>query len=143
MTPEAQTNSQPPMQRRSVKHERGGLKAIIFLVIWIALISGGIYAAKLYAEQIKHDITEDVHTQTEAQIAAIHEDYTKQINELETEIKAEMTELQEQVQTFNELLTFANDNVKDETDNSNQLYSQLEEVKKQLQQLEKNLEVLK
>jgi esterase/lipase len=132
-----------PIKKRKQNKERGILRAVLFLVLWLLLISGGIYGTMLYLEQIKLDITRDIQQQTEQQLTLIHEDYTKQITALDTELKAEITQLQEQVQTFNELLTFANDSAKDETDNSNQLYTQLEEVKKQLKQLEKNLDVLK
>ncbi len=140
MNPELQPEA--PLQRRN-KKERGTMKALIFLFIWLLLISGGIYGGKVYMENVKQEITTDVQRQTQAELTKVQAHYAEQIQQLETELKAELDKLQSQVQTFNELLTFANDSAKDETDNSNQLYTQLEAVKKQLNQLEENLEVLK
>ncbi|MNV83236.1 hypothetical protein D3C71_1770230 [compost metagenome] len=77
--------------------------------------------------------------QSRQQLTVLQTDYEARIAALSEEVK----ELQNTVQTFNELLTFTKDNASNKTDNSNKLYTQLNEVKKQLDALKKEMDLLK
>lgn len=84
-------------------------------------------------------MVQEMKTYTNEQLSVIKQDYQKQM----AEIAAEITAIQKQVGTFNELLTFTKDNAGSTSDNSNQLYTELREVKKQLDTLQKKMDLLK
>ncbi|MCM3783274.1 hypothetical protein M3231_09835 [Neobacillus mesonae] len=111
----------------------------LFLVLWIIIIVIGVAAAYLYSNHLKEQMVLEVKTYTDQQLTVVKQGYQAQLDEIAGEIAA----LQEQVQTFNELLTFTKDNAGDTTDNSNQLYTELSEVKKQLDTLQKKMDLLK
>ncbi|MFC4598648.1 hypothetical protein [Cohnella hongkongensis] len=126
----------PPRRKR-----RGA--ALFFVILWLALIAGGVYGTKWYSDRIQRQVSIDLERQTAGQIAAMQQDYETRIAKLETDFQEQMTQLESKVDTLNELLTFAKDNADTKTDNSNKLYTQLAEVKKQLNELKKSLDVLK
>lgn len=135
------STTEPPFEPRHRKRSRGAL--LFFTVLWIVLISAGVYGAKTYSDHIQQQVTIKLEQQTNAQLTRIEQDYTERIGKLEQDVAAQFTALEDQLQVLNELLTFAKDNADNNTDNSNKLYSQLAEVKKQLNALKKNLDVLK
>jgi DNA replication protein DnaC len=116
---------------------------VIFVCVWIVLIASGLTGAKLYSDHVQQQIAADVERQTASQIAVMQKQYEDRIAKLETDYKAELSQLDSKVEALNELLTFSKDNADVKTDNSNKLYSQLNEVKKKLNELQKNLDVLK
>ncbi|RED76746.1 hypothetical protein [Cohnella phaseoli] len=129
-------------KERSSKRKHKGA-AFFFVILWIALIAGGVYGTKWYSDRIQQQVSAKLEHQTAAQIATMQQDYEGRIAKLETGFQEQMKQLESQVQTLNELLTFAKDNADTKTDNSNKLYTQLAEVKKQLNELKKSLDVLK
>ncbi|PRX67889.1 hypothetical protein B0G52_114108 [Cohnella sp. SGD-V74] len=129
-------------RERSSRRRRKGA-AFFFVLLWLALIAGGVYGTKWYSDRIQQQVSANLERQTAAQIAAMQQDYESRIAELKTDFQEQMAQLDGQVQTLNELLTFAKDNADTKTDNSNKLYTQLAEVKKQLNELKKSLDVLK
>lgn len=130
-------------QASSSRKKRSTTALIVFSAIWLILIGGGIFGAKLYTDHMRTSITTDIERQTSGQIAAMQQSYDNRLSQLEESYKGDITELQSKVDALNELLNFTKDNADDKTDNSNKLYSQLNEVKKQLAELKKNLDVLK
>lgn len=137
-----ETNS-PRSQAPPARKKKSPLALILFICIWLILISAGIYGAKWYTERIQHNITVDLEQQTAAQISSMQQAYEARISQLETNYIGEIAELKSKVDALNELLTFTKDNADSKTDNSNKLYTQLNEVKKQLNELKKSLDVLK
>lgn len=127
----------------NTRKKRSKSAFIVFISVWVLLIAGGLYFAKVYTEQIQRDITADVERQTAAQISEMQKAYDGRIAEMETTYQGEITQLKSKVDALNELLTFTKDNADTKTDNSNKLYTQLNEVKKQLDELKKSLDVLK
>lgn len=117
--------------------------AIVFIVIWLLLVAGGMAAAVWYAGELRARITDDIDRQTAAQIAAVQQEVEMRMDELKQSFNAELDAVAAKVDALNELLTFAKDNVTADTDNSNLLYTQIREVKEQLEQLQKQLDVLK
>ncbi|MBH5318991.1 hypothetical protein I6N90_14390 [Paenibacillus sp. GSMTC-2017] len=130
-------------QTTGTRKKKGSTAFLVFLGIWIILIGGGIFGAKLYTDQMQKEITADIEKQTAAQVAALQKAYEERLGQLETSYKADITDLKGKVDALNELLTFTKDNADNKTDNSNKLYTQLNEVKKQLNELKKSLDVLK
>lgn len=127
----------------NTRKKRSKSAVIVFLAVWVLLIVGGLYGAKVYTDQMQRDITADIERQTAAQITEMQKAYDGRIAEMETAYQGEIAQLKEKVDSLNQLLTFAKDNADTKTDNSNQLYTQLNEVKKQLDELKKSLDVLK
>lgn len=135
--------AQTSRQRPSARNKRGLVALIVFAGIWLLLIGGGVYGAKLHSEQLQQRITADIERQTSAQIADMQQTYNARIEALESGYAADLAALNDKVEALNELLTFTRDNADDRTDNSNRLYTQLNEVKQQLNELKKSLDVLK
>ncbi|MNH90493.1 hypothetical protein D3C73_430340 [compost metagenome] len=118
-------------------------KTYLFLFMsWVLLITGGIYGAKLYTENLQQQIANDIASQTQVQLKVIQDDYSKQVTELKDKVSSDMIKLQSKVDSLNQLLAFTKDSANSKTDNSNLLYTQLAEVKLKLEELQKNLEVL-
>ncbi|WP_281885414.1 hypothetical protein [Paenibacillus sp. YYML68] len=115
---------------------------VLLVLVWSLLVGGGIYGAKLYSDQLQQQLKADIAAQTELQLAAIQEDYQKQITELRASIQDDMKQLQSKIDSVNELLAFTKDSASSKTDNSNQLYTQLAEVTKKLEELKKQLDAL-
>ena len=130
-------------QAVNTRKKRSKTAFIAFIGIWLLLIGGGVYGAKVYTEQMQLEITADIERQTASQIAEMQKVYDDRIAVMEKSYQTEISLLKEKVDALNELLTFAKDNADDKTDNSNKLYTQLNEVKKQLDELKKSLDVLK
>ncbi|PQP82487.1 hypothetical protein C0Q44_13690 [Paenibacillus sp. PCH8] len=133
--------SAPPsdiLHTRSAKGKAGS-SIRLFLVMWIVLIALGLVGTYYYSNHLQQQMINQLQAHNQQQIAALKTDYEKQL----TTISKEVAELQGQVQSFNELLTFTKDNASDKTDNSNKLYTQLSEVKKQLETLQKKMDLLK
>ncbi|MBR2566380.1 MAG: hypothetical protein IKE29_17425 [Paenibacillus sp.] len=110
-----------------------------FMVMWILLIALGVVGTYYYSNHLQQQMINQLQAHTQHQIDTLKNDYEKQL----TTISSEVAALQEQVQSFNELLTFTKDNASNKTDNSNKLYTQLSEVKKQLDALQKKMDLLK
>ena len=109
------------------------------MVMWILLITLGVVGTYYYSNHLQQQMINQLQAHTQHQIDTLKNDYEKQL----TTISSEVAALQEQVQSFNELLTFTKDNASNKTDNSNKLYTQLSEVKKQLDALQKKMDLLK
>ncbi|WP_310549737.1 hypothetical protein [Paenibacillus glufosinatiresistens] len=118
---------------------RNGSSVKWFLLFWVLVIAAGSYGTYRYTHQLKSQVLEQLTVQSQQQLAAVQADYDRKLSAL----TAEIGELQTQVQTFNELLTFTKDNANAKTDNSNKLYTQLAEVRKQLDALKKEMDLLK
>lgn len=134
----------PSVQSSDIHHTRSakgkaGSSVKLFLVMWIVLIALGVLGTYYYSNHLQQQMINQLQTHNQQQIAALKADYEKQL----TTISKEVADLQGQVQSFNELLTFTKDNANDKTDNSNKLYTQLSEVKKQLETLQKKMDLLK
>ncbi|WEK53507.1 MAG: hypothetical protein P0Y55_13070 [Candidatus Cohnella colombiensis] len=129
---------------REQRPKRRNTGAILFFALfWFILIAGGVYAAKLYSDNIQDKLSSRLENQTASQIALIQQDYTSRLTALENDYTTQLAEMGSKIEALNELLTFAKDNTDTKTDNSNKLYTQLAEVKKQLNELKKSLDVLK
>ncbi|QOS77877.1 uroporphyrinogen-III C-methyltransferase [Paenibacillus sp. JNUCC31] len=133
--------SAPPSDIHHTRSAKGkaGSSVKLFLVMWIVLIALGVLGAYYYSNHLQQQMITQLQTHNQQQIATLKADYEKQL----TTISQEISDLQGQVQSFNELLTFTKDNANDKTDNSNKLYTQLSEVKKQLETLQKKMDLLK
>ncbi|MGF9698153.1 hypothetical protein [Paenibacillus sp. MABNR03] len=134
----------PSAQPSDIHHTRSakgkaGSSVKLFLVMWIVLIALGVVGTYYYSNHLQKQMISQIQAHNQQQIAALKADYEKQL----TTISKEVADLQGQVQSFNELLTFTKDNASDKTDNSNKLYTQLSEVKKQLETLQKKMDLLK
>ncbi|WP_141335181.1 hypothetical protein [Paenibacillus sp. tmac-D7] len=114
----------------------------ILIVSWIILVGLGIWGAKAYTDYLQLQIKTDIAAQIENQLAAVQEDYQKQIGDLKQSMSADMTQLQSKIDSVNELLSFTKDSASSKTDNSNQLYTQLADVTKKLDDLKKQLDAL-
>ncbi|KQY83895.1 hypothetical protein ASD24_08815 [Paenibacillus sp. Root52] len=123
---------------RSTK-SKAGSSIKLFLVMWIVLIALGVIGTYYYSNHLQRQMIDQLQTHNQQQINALKSEYEKQL----TTISKEVSDLQGQVQSFNELLNFTKDNANDKTDNSNKLYTQLSEVKKQLETLQKKMDLLK
>lgn len=126
----------PPRKKR-----RGAF--LVFAILWLVLIAGGVTGAKWYSDRIQQQVSSDLERQTASQIASMQQDYDIRMTKLESDYKEQLAQMGSKIEALNELLTFAKDNADTKTDNSNKLYSQLAEVKKQLAELKKSLDVLK
>lgn len=111
----------------------------VFLAVWVLLIGAGIAATILYSNHMKQTMLEELDAKWQTQISQVQSNYDAQLKTINTEV----ADLQNKVESFNELLTFTKDNASSKTDNSNQLYTQLNEVKKQLSDLQKKMDLLK
>lgn len=133
--------SAPPSDIHHTRSAKGkaGSSIKLFLVVWIVLIALGVLGTYYYSNHLQQQMINQLQAHNQQQIAALKTDYEKQL----TTISKEVADLQSQVQSFNELLTFTKDNATDKTDNSNKLYTQLSEVKKQLETLQKKMDLLK
>ncbi|WP_336779383.1 hypothetical protein [Paenibacillus illinoisensis] len=134
----------PSTQPSDIHHTRSakgkaGSSVKLFLVMWIVLIALGVLGTYYYSNHLQKQMLSQIQAHNQQQIAALKADYENQL----TTISKEVADLQGQVQSFNELLTFTKDNASDKTDNSNKLYTQLSEVKKQLETLQKKMDLLK
>jgi len=116
---------------------------LFFFTSWILLIATGVLGTMLYTDYLKQQLSAELASQTEQQLQLMQAKYQEQLEQLKTEVAADLGALQTKVDTFNELLAFTRDSANNRTDNSNQLYTQLQEVKKKLEELQKNLDVLK
>lgn len=128
---------------QKTRKKRGNRTFLIFIGVWLVLISSGLFGAKWYTDRIQQKIGADIEQQTANQISAMHQTYEGRMQQLEAKYLADLAELKTKVDSLNELLTFTKDNADSKTDNSNKLYTQLNEVKKQLDELKKSLDVLK
>lgn len=125
-----------PTRQATSKNKRS---VRMFLIVWVFIITIGVSAAYFYSNHLKQQMVMEMKTYTNEQLIAVKQEYQIQIED----IAAEITAIQEQVKTFNELLTFTKDNAGNTSDNSNQLYTELREVKKQLDTLQKKMDLLK
>ncbi|AIQ73305.1 MULTISPECIES: hypothetical protein [Paenibacillus] len=135
MQPLAETS---PVRSRSTT-ARNGPSVKWFLLFWIMMIGLGVYAVYSYTNHLKQQVLTELSTQSQQQLTVLKTDYEAKIAVLSEEVK----ELQNTVQSFNELLTFTKDNASAKTDNSNKLYTQLSEVSKQLEALKKEMDLIK
>lgn len=135
MQPLAETT--PVHSRRTAA--RNGSSVKWFLLFWVMMIGLGVYAVYSYTNHLKLQVLNDLSAQSQQQLNILKTDYESSIAILTEEVK----ELQNTVQSFNELLTFTKDNASAKTDNSNKLYTQLNEVNKQLAALKKEMDLLK
>jgi len=103
---------------------------LFFFTSWILLIATGVLGTMLYTDYLKQQLSAELASQTEQQLQLMQAKYQEQLEQLKTEVAADLGALQTKVDTFNELLAFTRDSANNRTDNSNQLYTQLQEVKK-------------
>ncbi len=136
---ETDTSAIPPRRAKSRKR----WIILLTIVLWLALIGGGLYGGHTYMMQLREQWTAEINAQTATQLDAVQEQYETQISELRQDLTEQIEQVDQQVNALNELLAFAKDSTDTDTDTSNQLYTQLDELKKQLEQLEQNLDVLK
>lgn len=129
--------------RQSSPRKRNPAMAVVFVLLWLVLIAGGVTGAKLYSDRIQNDVAANLEAQTASQISQMQRDYDARMTKLEEDYKAQLALMEGKIQSLNELLEFTKDNADTKTDNSNKLYSQLADVKKQLTELKKSLDVLK
>lgn len=127
----------PARSRRSATER--GFSVKWFLFFWLLVIGLGAYGAHYYINSLKEQVIVQLSDQSRQQLAAVQQNYENRLEAL----SAEVNQLESQVQSFNELLTFTKDNANEKTDNSNKLYTQLGEVRKQLDELKKELDLLK
>ncbi|WP_284641310.1 hypothetical protein [Paenibacillus silviterrae] len=133
----------PQAVARAAKPKNVKPRTYMFLFMaWTLLIALGVLGAKLYTDHLKEQLAKELASQTEAQLAAAHADYEKQISALKDSITSDMANMQSKIDSINELLAFTKDSANSKTDNSNQLYTQLADVKKKLDELKKNLDAL-
>ncbi|MDQ1910141.1 hypothetical protein RAC89_06470 [Paenibacillus sp. GD4] len=133
----------PQAVARAAKPKNVKPRTYMFLFMaWTLLIALGVLGAKLYTDHLKEQLAKELAIQTEAQLAAAHADYEKQISALKDSITSDMANMQSKIDSINELLAFTKDSANSKTDNSNQLYTQLADVKKKLDELKKNLDAL-
>ncbi|NDI35857.1 hypothetical protein [Chengkuizengella sediminis] len=116
---------------------------IAFIMFWSLLISGGVFGSKMYIEHLKQQIVTDLSNQMKDQLSNVQTDVEGQINDMESNILIDIESLQEQINSFNELLNFTKDSTNDQTDNSNQLYSQLLQLGDRLNELQQELDLIK
>ena len=135
MQPLAETS--PVHSRRAAV--RSGPSVKWFLLFWIVMIGIGVYAVYSYTNHLKQQVLSELSNQSQQQLTVLKTDYESKIAVLTEEVK----ELQNTVQSFNELLTFTKDNASAKTDNSNKLYTQLSELSKQLESLKKEMDLIK
>lgn len=133
-----------PLAEKSQVHSRrstarSGPSVKWFLLCWILIIGLGVYAVYSYTNHLKQQVLSELSLQSQQQLTVLKSDYEARIAVLSSEVK----ELQNTVQSFNELLTFTKDNASAKTDNSNKLYTQLSEVRKQLDALKKEMDLIK
>lgn len=140
-TPPVPGASQPYVRTNKSKSVKPRTYFFLFM-IWTLLVAFGILGAKLYTDQLKEQIAQDIARQTEAQLLAANEDYQKQIAQLKETLTADMAKMQTKIDSINELLAFTKDSANSKTDNSNQLYTQLTDIRKKLDELKKNLDAL-
>ncbi|MCR8633373.1 hypothetical protein [Paenibacillus radicis (ex Xue et al. 2023)] len=143
-TPIEPAASEQPMARTGKPSKaKGRGRTYLFLFMgWTLLIASGILGAKMYTDQLRQQIAQDIAAQTEQQLQAVQEDYQKQISQLKDNVSGDLVKMQSKIDSLNELLAFTKDSANSKTDNSNQLYTQLGEVKKKLDDLKKSLDVL-
>lgn len=142
MTPTYTPSRSDVVKPRSKKSSRV-LKLFLFVFLWAAIISAGAFAMHVYMERLIDRVEADLHAQTMQQMAQLEQTYTERLNELKQSVTGELAGLQSEVETFNEMLTFAEDLAGSKTDESNKLYTRLEQLEAHLKELSKNLELLK
>jgi len=135
---QASTESSTVHSRRATS-TRNGPSVKWFLLFWVLLIGLSVYAVYSYTNHLKEQVLRQLSQQSQQQLTLLKTDYEGKIAVLSSEVQ----ELQNTVQSFNELLTFTKDNASAKTDNSNKLYTQLSEVRKQLDTLKKEMDLLK
>ncbi|MDT3425084.1 TolA-binding protein [Paenibacillus forsythiae] len=118
---------------------RNGSSVKWFLLFWLVVIAACGFAVYSYTNHLKDQMLKQLSAQSQQQLSLLQSDYEQKLSVLSKEI----SELQDKVQSFNELLTFTKDNASTKTDNSNKLYTQLSEVRKQLDALQKEMDLLK
>ncbi|PYI57584.1 hypothetical protein [Paenibacillus flagellatus] len=148
MSTPIEANANPPVasarSAKSAKSVKTSKKSyLIFFFSWFLLIATGVLGTMLYTEHLKTRLSEQLASQTEAQLQAMQAQYQQQLDQLKASVTTDIANLQTKVDSFNELLAFTKDSANTKTDNSNQLYTQLAEVKKKLDELKQNLDVLK
>lgn len=129
--------------RQSSSRKRNPAMVLVFVLLWLVLIAGGVTGAKLYSDRIQNEVAKNLEAQTASQISLMQREYDARMTKLEEDYKAQLALMEGKIQSLNELLEFTKDNADTKTDNSNKLYSQLADVKKQLTELKKSLDVLK
>ncbi|GAB6988399.1 uroporphyrinogen-III C-methyltransferase [Paenibacillus pini] len=134
-----QSSTETSKPYRASTNTRKGPSVKWVLLVWIVLIGLGISAAYWYSNHMKQDMLQQLQADNRQQISILKKSYEAKL----TTLSAEVQELENKVQSFNELLTFTKDNATNKTDNSNKLYTQLSEVKKQLNTLQKQMDLLK
>lgn len=134
--------AQYPLQRYGKPKNPKTKTYVVLFLAWILLIGFGAMGAKLYTDHLKKQITTEIASQMEAQLASVEENYQTQISQLKDSLNNDMGKLQGKVDSVNELLAFTKDSANSKTDSSNQLYTQLAEVKKKLDDLKKQLDAL-
>lgn len=113
------------------------------IMFWLLLIMGGLYGAYSYMNHVEQKLTAQIEKKTEERIQEMQIAYNQKISDLDVQYTAQMDDLNSQIASLNELLTFVKDNANTDQDDSNKLYTQISEIKAQLQKLQNSMELLK
>src|SRR6478752_5570740 len=94
--------SAPPSDIHHTRSAKGkaGSSVKLFLVMWIVLIALGVLGTYYYSNHLQRQMIDQLQTHNQQQINALKSEYEKQL----TTISKEVSDLQGQVQSFNELL---------------------------------------
>lgn len=113
------------------------------IMFWLLLIMGGLYGAYSYMNHVEQKLTAQIEKKTEERIQEMQIAYNQKISDLDVQYTTQMDDLNSQIASLNELLTFVKDNANTDQDDSNKLYTQISEIKAQLQKLQNSMELLK
>lgn len=80
---------------------RNGSSVKWFLLFWLIVIAAGGYAVYGYTNHLKDQMLKQLAAQSQQQLAAVQTDYEEKLSVLSQEV----SDLQDKVQSFNELLT--------------------------------------
>lgn len=98
---EPATVTEPSRSRRTRRPS-----VALIILIWILLIGAGVTAAYMYSNHLKQSMIDQLDAKWQSEAEQMKADYTAQLTALSDEVQ----ELQNKVQTFNELLEFTKDN---------------------------------
>lgn len=138
-------SAQPITEKRQQRIKKRNRRLLIlnFIMLWMLLITGGLYGAHMYMNKLEDRLTAGIRVETEQKLSELQNSYENRLKELDGNYQQQISELGGQINELNELLTFVKDNSSDKNDDNNQLYSQIKEIKAQLQKLQKSMELLK
>lgn len=138
-----QTETQAAENRSERTRKRKHRLSIVnMIIVWLLLVFGGLYGAYMYMNHVEQKLSLQLEQKTEERIQQLQVSYDKRLGELDESYSTQMDELNTQITSLNELLTFVKDNASSDNSDSNKLYTQINEIKTQLQKLQKSMELL-